>query len=186
MLARRPSPTGSPPKACSASTRRADALETAAGTPVAFTVSALRTADRILRRCGRRLARNRLRWFSIQPITRVLSDKAAVGPGDTVGGEVARFNGIPLVVKAIGGDDPADTYHLPPPVVPYATTMLEAPDGLRIGYVEHPRHYPTPCPRRQPRGFSFPLTEAVNRLALPAPAVWAVGIAGSHDQKAGL
>ena len=115
-----------------------------------------------------------------------LSDKAAVGPGDTVGGEVARFNGIPLVVKAIGGDDPADTYHLPPPVVPYATTMLEAPDGLRIGYVEHPRHYPTPCPRRQPRGFSFPLTEAVNRLALPAPAVWAVGIAGSHDQKAGL
>ena len=71
VLARRPSPTGSPPKACSASTRRADALETAAGTPVAFTVSALRTADRILRRCGRRLARNRLHWFSIQLITRV-------------------------------------------------------------------------------------------------------------------
>ena len=47
-----------------------------------------------------------------------LSDKAAVGPGDTVGAEGARFNGIPLVAKAIGGDDPADTYHLPPPVVP--------------------------------------------------------------------
>ena len=89
-----------------------------------------------MRRCRRRLARNRLRWFSIQPITRVLSDKAAVGPGDTVGGEVARFNGIPLVVKAIGGDDPADTHRLPPPVVPDATTMLKAPDGLRIGYVE--------------------------------------------------
>ena len=32
----------------------------------------------------------------------------------------------------------------------------------------------------------FPLTEAINRLALSAPAVWVVGIAGSPDQKAGL
>ena len=32
----------------------------------------------------------------------------------------------------------------------------------------------------------LPLTEAINRLALSAPAVWVVGIAGSHDQKAGL
>ena len=39
-------------------------------------------------------------------------------------------------LDAVGGADPADTYHLPPPDVPYATTMSEAPDGLRIGYVE--------------------------------------------------
>ena len=29
-----------------------------------------------------------------------------------------------------------DVYRLPPPAVPYATTMSDAPDGLRIGYVE--------------------------------------------------
>ena len=39
-------------------------------------------------------------------------------------------------LDAIGGADPADTYRLPPPAVPYATTMSDAPDGLRIGYVE--------------------------------------------------
>ena len=39
-------------------------------------------------------------------------------------------------LDAVGGADPADIYHLPPPDVPYATTMSEAPDGLRIGYVE--------------------------------------------------
>ena len=39
-------------------------------------------------------------------------------------------------LDAVGGADPTDTYHLPPPDVPYATTMSEAPDGLRIGYVE--------------------------------------------------
>ena len=39
-------------------------------------------------------------------------------------------------LDAIGGADPADIYHLPPPAVPYATTMSDAPDGLRIGYVE--------------------------------------------------
>ena len=31
----------------------------------------------------------------------------------------------------------------------------------------------------------FPLVEAINRLALSAPALWVVGIAGAHDQKAG-
>ena len=36
----------------------------------------------------------------------------------------------------VGGADPADIYHLPPPAVPYTTAMSEAPDGLRIGYVE--------------------------------------------------
>ena len=39
-------------------------------------------------------------------------------------------------LDAVGGADPTDIYHLPPPAVPYATTMSEAPDGLRIGYVE--------------------------------------------------
>ena len=39
-------------------------------------------------------------------------------------------------LDAVGGADPADIYHLPPPAVPYATTMSDAPDGLRIGYVE--------------------------------------------------
>ena len=39
-------------------------------------------------------------------------------------------------LDAVGGADPTDIYRLPPPDVPYATTMSEAPDGLRIGYVE--------------------------------------------------
>jgi len=39
-------------------------------------------------------------------------------------------------LDAICGADPADTYRLPPPDAPYATTMSDAPDGLRIGYVE--------------------------------------------------
>ena len=29
-------------------------------------------------------------------------------------------------LDAVGGADPTDTYHLPPPDVPYATTMSEA------------------------------------------------------------
>ena len=39
-------------------------------------------------------------------------------------------------LDAVGGADPADIYHLPLPDVPYATTMSETPDGLRIGYIE--------------------------------------------------
>src|SRR3954462_14937020 len=39
-------------------------------------------------------------------------------------------------LDAIGGADPADAYRLPPPTVPYATTMSDAPGPLRIGYVE--------------------------------------------------
>ena len=39
-------------------------------------------------------------------------------------------------LDAVGGADPTDTYRLPPPDAPYAATMSEAPDGLRIGYVE--------------------------------------------------
>ena len=38
-------------------------------------------------------------------------------------------------LDAVSGADPADTYHLPPPDMPYATTMKE-PHDLRIGYVE--------------------------------------------------
>ena len=39
-------------------------------------------------------------------------------------------------LDAIGGADPTDIYHLPPPDAPYAATMSEAADGVRIGYVE--------------------------------------------------
>lgn len=39
-------------------------------------------------------------------------------------------------LDAIGGPDPADVYHLPPPSAPYAMTMREATEGLRIGYVD--------------------------------------------------
>lgn len=39
-------------------------------------------------------------------------------------------------LDAVGGADPTDTYHLPAPAAPYATAILNAPDGLRIGYVE--------------------------------------------------
>ena len=39
-------------------------------------------------------------------------------------------------LDAVGGADPNGIYHLPPPAVPYATATSDAPDGLRIGYVE--------------------------------------------------
>lgn len=39
-------------------------------------------------------------------------------------------------LDAIGGADPADVYHLPPPTVPYATAISDCPTGLRIGYVD--------------------------------------------------
>jgi amidase len=39
-------------------------------------------------------------------------------------------------LDAVGGADPTDTYRLPAPEVPYATAISNAPDGLRIGYVE--------------------------------------------------
>ena len=39
-------------------------------------------------------------------------------------------------LDAVDGADPTDIYHLPPPAAPYATTLSEAPHGLRIGYVE--------------------------------------------------
>ena len=39
-------------------------------------------------------------------------------------------------LDAIGGADPADTYRLSPPTLPYVTAMSDAPSGLRIGYVD--------------------------------------------------
>jgi amidase len=39
-------------------------------------------------------------------------------------------------LDAIGGAEETDVYHLPPPAMPYATTLSDAPDPLRIGYVE--------------------------------------------------
>ncbi len=38
-------------------------------------------------------------------------------------------------LDAVGGADPGDVYRLGRPPVPYATTMLNAPEGLRIGFV---------------------------------------------------
>ena len=40
------------------------------------------------------------------------------------------------VLDAVGGADPTDVYHLPPPEVPYTTTMSDAPGNLHIGYVD--------------------------------------------------
>jgi amidase len=39
-------------------------------------------------------------------------------------------------LDAIGGAEEADVYRLPPPAVPYATSLSDAPTGLRIGYVD--------------------------------------------------
>ncbi|MDX6377599.1 MAG: amidase, partial [Gaiellaceae bacterium] len=39
-------------------------------------------------------------------------------------------------LDAIGGAEGADVYRLPPPAVPYATSLSDAPTGLRIGYVD--------------------------------------------------
>jgi amidase len=39
-------------------------------------------------------------------------------------------------LDVVGGADPADIYHLPPPAVPFATAMSDAPGCLRIGYVD--------------------------------------------------
>jgi amidase len=39
-------------------------------------------------------------------------------------------------LDAVGGADPTDAYRLPAPAAPYATAISDAPDGLRIGYVE--------------------------------------------------
>jgi len=65
-------------------------------------------------------------------------------------------------------------------------TTMQGDRGRRARRpVEGPGHDIGKGARGYPRVL-FPLTEAINRLALSAPAVWVVGIAGSHDQKAGL
>ncbi|NMO02989.1 amidase [Gordonia sp. TBRC 11910] len=39
-------------------------------------------------------------------------------------------------LDAVGGPDPTDVYRLPMPETPYATTVLETPEALRIGFVD--------------------------------------------------
>ena len=77
----------------------ADALQTAAGAPLGYMGSARQSADlavaTVFARTGARptaLVVNSEDYPS-------LSDKAAVGHGDTIGAEIVRFNGIPLIAN---------------------------------------------------------------------------------------
>ena len=77
----------------------ADALETAAGTPITFATSASHMADLGIAKVWAQTGAKPTALLVNSADYPLLSAKAAVGPGDTVGAEVVRFNGIPLVVN---------------------------------------------------------------------------------------
>ncbi|MDY6871003.1 MAG: hypothetical protein SV966_10925 [Actinomycetota bacterium] len=78
----------------------AAALEVAAGTPVAFATSASRMADLGIATIWGATGAKPTALIVNPADYPALSDKAAVGPGDGVGAEIVRFNGVPLVVNA--------------------------------------------------------------------------------------
>lgn len=77
----------------------ADALEAAAGTPVAYAGSANRMADLGIARIWARTGAKPTALLVNSADYPALSDKAAVGPGDGIGTEVVLFNGTPLLVN---------------------------------------------------------------------------------------
>lgn len=78
----------------------AEALETAAGAPLVYTESAGHMADYGIATVWAQTGSKPTALLVNPEDYPFLSAKAAVGPGDTVGAEVVRFNGIPLVVNA--------------------------------------------------------------------------------------
>jgi hypothetical protein len=78
----------------------ADALETAAGTPVTFSTSASHMVDAGIAQIWAATGAKPTAIIVNPADYPRLSDKAAVGPGDTVGAEVVRFNGTTLLVNA--------------------------------------------------------------------------------------
>ena len=77
----------------------ATALETAAGVPIAYDTSAGHGADTAIARvwaaCGAKPTALLINSASYAD----LAEKSVTGPGDTVGAEVVRFNGIVLLVN---------------------------------------------------------------------------------------
>lgn len=77
----------------------ADALETAAGTPITYATGASHMADLGIARVWAKTGAKPTALLINSADYPLLSAKAAVGPGDGIGAEVVRFNGIPLVVN---------------------------------------------------------------------------------------
>lgn len=77
----------------------ADALETAADEPIAYATSASHMADLAIAKVWAQTGAKPTALVVNSENYPDLADKAAVGPGDTVGAEVVRFNGIPIVVN---------------------------------------------------------------------------------------
>ncbi|WP_094287661.1 hypothetical protein [Mycobacterium lehmannii] len=78
----------------------AAALETAAGTPLGFAGSPSYSADLGIATIWAQTGAKPTLLLVNPADYPELSDKAAVGPGDTIGAEVVRFNGVPLAVNA--------------------------------------------------------------------------------------
>ncbi|WP_326547044.1 hypothetical protein QGN32_02185 [Mycolicibacterium sp. ND9-15] len=77
----------------------ADALETAAGTPVTYATSASHMADAGIAKVWAQTGAKPTALVINSADYPLLADKAAVGPGDTVGAPVVAFNGTTLLVN---------------------------------------------------------------------------------------
>jgi hypothetical protein len=77
----------------------ADALQTAAGAPLDYLGSASQSADLAIATVWARTGARPTALVVNSEDYPSLSDKAAVGPGDTFGAEIVRFNGIPLIAN---------------------------------------------------------------------------------------
>jgi hypothetical protein len=77
----------------------ADALETAAGAPLGYLGSASQSADLAIATVWAQTGARPTALVVNSEDYPSLSDKAAVGRGDTIGGEMVRFNGIPLLAN---------------------------------------------------------------------------------------
>lgn len=77
----------------------ADALETAAGAPLGYLGSASQSADLAIATVWAQTGARPTALVVNSEDYPSLSDKAAVGSGDTIGAEIVRFNGIPLLAN---------------------------------------------------------------------------------------
>lgn len=77
----------------------ADSLEAAAGTPITYTTSAGHMADAGIAKIWARTGAKPTGILVNSADYPLLAAKAVTGPGDTVGAEVVRYNGIPIAVN---------------------------------------------------------------------------------------
>lgn len=77
----------------------ADSLQIAAGAPLGYLGSASQSADLAIATVWAQTGARPTALVVNSEDYPSLSDKAAVGPGDTVGAEIVRFNGIPLIAN---------------------------------------------------------------------------------------